>query len=73
MGDQIRINAKRQLIPVGRGGAGGDWMIYADTFAGLPTPTVVNQFARITTGTDKGMTCVVNADANGWVPFTHFG
>lgn len=70
VGQSVVINV--ETGGAGRGNTGGAWMIYADTFAALPTPTVINQFARILTGADKGMTCVVNADVNGWVSFTHF-
>lgn len=73
VGESVIVSLAQGGTGGGRGGGGGGtWMIYADTFAELPTPTVVNQFARITTGSDKGMTCVVNEDADGWVSFTHF-
>jgi len=73
MGDQIRINAKRQLIPVGRGG-GGDtlWCKTATTKAGLEEPVGEIYFGRVTAGTDQGMMCVRNPDNDGWNAFTHF-
>lgn len=60
----------------GGGGTGGndrEWMVFGDSFAELPEVDEVDVFARVTDGEFKGMTCVVNADADGWVPFTHFG
>lgn len=72
-GDQIVIHAKGGPIPTGGGAAAEDLWRYDDTFAGLPAPDAINLFGRVTDGADKGMTCVVNEDADGWVPFTHFG
>lgn len=54
------------------GSATNDVFEYGDTFATLPNPTAVNKFGRVTTGADKGMTCVVNEDGDGWMSFTHF-
>lgn len=75
MGDQICINASKG--PVGNGGGGStivdDSFVYGDSFEELPAPVVGNKFGRVTEGDQKGMTCVINADGDGWVPFTHFG
>jgi len=68
MGDQIRINAKRQLIPVGRGG-GGVSVYTATTKAGLDEPVSHVSFGRVTDGADKGVMYVRNPDNDGWDAF----
>ena len=72
VGQSIVVEMEQGKVATG-GGGGGDPFVYGDTFATLPSVTAVNKFGRVTTGADKGMTCVVNPDADGWVPFTHFG
>lgn len=69
-----KVKPSRRAAVGGGGGTtvGDDVFEYGDTFATLPDPTVVNKFGRVTTGADKGMTCVVNEDVDGWLSFTHF-
>ena len=66
MGDQIRINAKRQLIPVGGGGTQADYTAASKILLEEYTDVVDYARGRVTGGADKGVFYIRNPDNDGW-------